>query len=98
MWIHKIAALIHGADAVGVTIGSQAEIPEVGANSSCQRAQEAGDRFGVNAAKTGVHFTADLANLAAGSLQDAFNNTAPRAVHGVNHNALGAFGYLVKIY
>jgi hypothetical protein len=66
--IHELAALIHCANAVGISIRRQAEIAHPGADGGGQSAQVTRNRFWMNATEAGVHLGADLVYLAAAPL------------------------------
>ena len=97
MRVDELPAFVHRADAVGVAVGSQAKAAHAAADGPRQRAQVAPDRFGVHAAKAGVHLAADFEDLAAGALQDAADHAASRAVHGIDDNARRVGGDDVEV-
>ena len=97
MRIHKITALIHGANAISISICDQTEIAHSGTNGTRQRFKIPGNRLRMYSAKTRVHFTADFLNLATGTLQNAADDTSPGTIHRVDHKALRVLGNQIKI-
>ena len=69
MRINEHAALIHRADTVRVAICDEAKISHPRTDRARQRTQILGNRFRVDAAKTGVHLAAYFRDLTACPLQ-----------------------------
>jgi len=95
--INKVAPPIHGTNAVGIAVGSQAQMAHARAHRPCQRPQVASNWLRMHPTKTRVHLAADLRYLAAGALQDALDHAAPRAEHRIHHHLLGIVGDSVEV-
>jgi hypothetical protein len=94
---HESAAFIHGADAIGIAVGGEPEIADAGADSRSQGAEVLGKRLGMDAAETRIHFRAHLRDVTARALEEGLDDTAPRAVHRVDDEALRIFGDQVRV-
>ncbi len=85
--VDKTPVGVHGADAVGVAVGRQPDPVLAGQHLVDQRAEVAGDRFGMNAVKAGVHLAAQFDHAAACLLQQFAQVDAPGPVHGIHRHA-----------
>ena len=86
MGIHEVPLSIHRAEAVGVPVGGQPQIGVVGLDGCAQRVQIMRYRFGMDAAKAGVHLASDLVHPAPRAGQHVGDALAARAVHRVGHH------------
>ena len=85
--IDILSSPVHGPDAIGISVRRQPKLAVSGGDSAGQWAKGACDGVRVDPAEARVHLGADLENLAACPLQDAFDQTASGAEHRVDHQA-----------
>src|SRR3989304_7303002 len=97
MRVYEGGVLVHGAHSIGIAVRGDAIKTGVGFERGHQVFKVGHDRFGMDAAKTGVHLAADLDSFAASRLQHAHNKTPAGTVHRIHDYFLGSFADHVKI-
>src|SRR4030065_2719517 len=74
MWVDEISPSIHGSNTICIPICNQSQVPHAVTDCAGKRSQVAADGFGMDPTESWVHLSPDLLNLAACTLQDAFDH------------------------
>ena len=95
--VDEVAVLVGGADAVGVAVGAEAGVASVGDDCFAERADVGFDGLGVDAGKEGVDGAADLDEIDTETSEDAAEQGAARAIHGVDAEFEAGLGDEIEI-